>query len=98
VSTTAHLFIDELPQFGDGCKRYLVDFKWASTHLFYMPGGPIDLSEQHRISVLLQRHEEECGRCNTARLWRQHGDPHLKAAVDGLWEQMGLSTPAERRN
>ena len=98
MSTTARLFIDDLPEVGDGVKRYVVDCKWGTTTLLYVQGSDFNLPEQHRISVVLQRHEDGCGRCNLGRLWREHGDLELKAAVDRTWQQLGAVAMRERRN
>jgi hypothetical protein len=45
----------------------------------------LELSERHVISVLLQRHEDEYGHCRLERLWKQHGDPLMKAKVDWIY-------------
>jgi hypothetical protein len=97
VSTTARLFIDDLPQMGEGVKRYVVDCKWGTTCLIYGP-GQLEMTEAHLKTVLIQRHEDECGRCNLGRLWREHGDPDFKAAVDRTWEQLGAMALQGRRN
>jgi hypothetical protein len=97
MSTTAKLFIDDLPEVGEGARRYLVDCKWSTTRLIFCPGGPAELSEAMLITIVVQRHEDECGRCNLARLWR-HADPSLKQAVDDVWQQLGAMVMQERRN
>jgi hypothetical protein len=96
LSTSASLFIDPLPDLGEGVKRFTVDCKWGTTRLWHVPGPPgsLELSERHLVSVVLQRHEDECGRCNLAPLWRR-GDPALKRAVDWLSATMAAQ---ERRN
>jgi hypothetical protein len=38
------------------------------------------------ITVVVQRHEDECGRCSLERLCRR-ADPRLKAAADELERQ-----------
>lgn len=83
MSTSAKLFIDPAPEVGEQGKKYTVDCKWGTTKLWFAP-GPIDLPERHRVSVVLTRHEEECQRCNLARLWREYGDLALKAETDRL--------------
>jgi hypothetical protein len=88
MSTSARLFIDAAPELGPESKRYRIDCKWAVTTLWFSP-GPIDFSERHRVSIVLQRHEDECQRCNLARLWREHGDPALKAETDRLADEIG---------
>ncbi len=49
------------------------------------------------VTVVLQRHEEECGRCRLDRLW-QYGDPSLKQMVDATWDRMQETAMRERRN
>lgn len=53
MSTSARLFIDDLPELGEGVRRYQVDCKWGRTLLCYVPGPDFDLPEQHRINVVL---------------------------------------------
>jgi hypothetical protein len=74
------LFIDPAPELGAETKRYMVDCKFGTTRLWFSP-GPIDFPEPHRVSIALQKHADECGRCNLARLWREHGSPEMKAEV-----------------
>jgi hypothetical protein len=97
MSTSAQLFIDPMPELAEGAKRYLVDCKWSSTRLIFCPGGDLKLTEPMLITIVIQRHEDECGRCNLARLWR-HADPSLKQAVDDAWQQLGAMAMQERRN
>jgi hypothetical protein len=87
VSTTARLFIDPAPELGEGSQRFMVDCKWSTTRVWWTPGKLV-LPERHVVSVLLQRHDEECGRCNLTRLWRDHGDPAMKQAVDELYDRV----------
>jgi hypothetical protein len=87
LSTTARFFVDPAPEAGAGSKRYRIDCKWSVTTLWFSP-GPIDLPEPHRVSIALQKHEDECGRCNLARLWREHGDEAVKAEVDWLHDEI----------
>jgi hypothetical protein len=98
MSTSPRIFIDDLPELGDGARRFTVDCKWSQTGAFYLPGGPIELSERHVISVALQRHEDGCGKCNLRRLWQEYGDPELKAAVDEVWDQLAAGAMQTRRN
>jgi hypothetical protein len=81
MSTTARLFIDAAPELGPEARRYMIDCLWFSP-------GPIDLTEPHRISIVLQRHEDECGRCRLDRLWERHGDPLMKAEVDRVYDEV----------
>jgi 23S rRNA A2030 N6-methylase RlmJ len=97
MSTTARLFVDPIPEMGDGATRYTVDCKWGTTRLWWT-SGTLKLSERHLITVLLQRHEDECGKCNLGRLWREHGDPELKRMVDRTWDRLRAHQVAERRN
>jgi hypothetical protein len=101
MSTTARLLIDPAPELGAATKRYRIDCKWSVTTLWFSP-GPIDFPEPHRVSIALQKHEDECGRCNLARLWREHGSPEMKAEVDRLHgeiqERMVARHLAGRRN
>lgn len=87
MSTSARLFIDPAPEVGEQAFKYTVDCKWSTTRLWFSP-GEIDLPERHRVSIALTRHEEECQRCNLDRLWRSHGDPEMKQAVDELYDQV----------
>jgi hypothetical protein len=87
VSTTAKLFIDPAPELGEQAFRYTIDCKYSTTRLWFSPGG-LDLTERHRVSIVLQRHEDECQRCNLTRLWERHGDPAMKQAVDELYDQV----------
>jgi len=96
MSTTAKLFIDPQPDLGKGAKRLRVDCKWSTTTAYHVP-GLVDLTDEQIVTVVLQRHEEECGRCGTARLW-QHADQNLRDAVEQVWQQMGAADPRERRN
>ena len=61
--------------------------QWSVTTLWFSP-GPIDFPEPHRVSIALKKHEDECGRCNPARLWREHGSPEMKAEVDRLYGEI----------
>ena len=45
--TSAELFVDDMPQIGEGVRRYVVDCKWAETKLLYCPGGELELTEGH---------------------------------------------------
>ena len=85
MSTSASLFIDAMPDLGAGVKRFTVDCKWGTTTLYYAPGPPggLELDERHLVTVCIQKHEDECGRCNLKYLWRR-GDPALKREVDRL--------------
>ena len=96
MSTTAKLYIDSQPDLGDGAKRLRIDCKWSVTTAWLVP-GPVDLTDEQLITSLLYRHEAECGRCNTARLW-QRADQSLRDAVEQVWEQMGAAEMRERRN
>lgn len=101
MSTTARLYIDLAPELGSEFKRYTVDCKFSTTRLWFSP-GQVDLPEKHRVSVVLIRHEEGCGRCNLDRLWREQGDPALRDWTDQVWEQLQQQAAAEvmagRRN
>jgi hypothetical protein len=97
MSTTAKLFIDDLPEVGDGVRRYLVDCKWSTTRLLFCPGGDLKLTQEQLVTVVLQRHEDECGKCNLNRLW-QHADLSLKGLVDDAWRRFGSLALKERRN
>lgn len=96
MSTTARLFIDDLPAGGEGARRIGVDCKWSTTTAYLIP-GELELSEAELVTVALMRHEEACGRCNTARLWRR-ADPALRAATVAALEQLGALAMRERRN
>jgi hypothetical protein len=37
-------------------------------------------------AATIYRHEDECGRCNTDRLWTDHGLQQLRAAIDQVWD------------
>jgi hypothetical protein len=87
VSTTARLFIDPAPELGEGSQRFMVDCKHSTTRLCWTP-GKLELPERHVVSVLLQRHADECGRCRLEKLWEQHGDPQLREMVDEIWDQV----------
>ena len=87
MSTTAKLFIDVQPEMGPETRRYTIDCKFSTTRLWFSP-GPIDFPEPHRVSIALQKHEDECGRCNLARLWREHGSPEMKAEVDRIYSHI----------
>ncbi len=86
MRTTARPYIDADPELGAETKRYMVDCKFWTTRLWFS----------------LQKHEDECGRCNLARLWREHGSPEMKAEVDRLHseiqERMVAAHLAGRRN
>lgn len=97
MSTTAKLFVDDLPELGDGVRRYVVDCKWSTTRLLYAP-GELDLAERHLKTIALQKHEDECGKCNLGRLWREHADLAIKAVVDRVWDQLGGYQVDQRRN
>jgi hypothetical protein len=85
MSTSARLFVDPQPALGPDAKRFMVDCKYGTTRLWWTP-GKLELPERHVVSVLLQRHADECGRCRLDRLWAEHGDPALKQATDQMWE------------
>jgi len=97
MSTSARLHIDPQPELGKEAVRFTVDCKWGTTRLFHCPGGPLELSQEMLVTVVLQRHEEECGRCRLDRLW-QHADLNLRDAVEQVWQQMGAAELRERRN
>ena len=97
MSTTAKLHIDPQPELGKEAVKFTVDCKWGTTRLIHCPGGPLELSQEMLVTVVLQRHEEECGRCRLDRLW-QHGDPGLKAMVDATWDRVQEMKMQERRN
>jgi len=96
VSTTARLFVDPQPDLGDGAKRLQVDCKWSTTTAYLVP-GLVELTDEQVVTSMLYKHEAECGRCNTARLW-QHADQNLRDAVEQAWEQIGAAEMRERRN
>ena len=96
MSTSARLFIDPQPDLGDGAKRLQVDCKWSTTTAWLVP-GPVELTDEQLITSLLYRHESECGRCRTERLWQQ-ADRDLRVAVEQVWEQMGAAEMRARRN
>jgi hypothetical protein len=96
LSTTAKLFIDPTPEYGQGAKRLQVDCKWSTTTAHLIP-GPIELTDEQLLTSLLYRHEAECGRCNTARLW-QRADQNLREAVEQTWEQLAAAELRARRN
>jgi hypothetical protein len=93
MSTSARLFIDPAPELGSETTRYTIDCKFSTTRLWFSP-GPIDFPEPHRVSIALQKHEDECGRCNLARLWREHGSPEMKAEVDRIYSYIQERTVA----
>ena len=96
MSTNAQLFIDPLPELGDGAKRLQIDCTWGTTTAYLIPGG-LDLTDEAITTSLIYRHEAECGRCNLAPLWK-HADPKLRALVERIWEQLATMALAERRN
>jgi len=96
MSTTARLYVDPQPDLGDGAKRLRIDCKWSTTTAWLVPGD-LELTDEQVVTSLLYRHEAECGRCRTERLW-QHADLSLRAAVERVWEQMGAAELRGRRN
>jgi len=96
VSTTARLYIDPQPDLGKDAKKISVDCKWSTTTAWLVP-GQVELTDEQLVTSLLYRHEAECGRCNTARLW-QRADQNLRDAVEKVWQQMGAAEMRERRN
>jgi len=96
MSTTAKLYIDSQPDLGVGAKRLRIDCKWSTTTAWLVP-GPVELTDEQIITSLLYRHESECGRCRTERLW-QHADLNLRDVVEDVWEQAAAAEMRERRN
>jgi len=96
MSTSARLYIDAQPDMGDGAKRLRIDCKWSVTTAWLVP-GPVELTDEQLLTSLLYRHEAECGKCNTARLW-QRADLNLRDAVEQVWQQMGAAELRERMN
>jgi hypothetical protein len=45
VSTTAQLYIDVMPDLGDGARRVTVDCEWARTTISMLPGDSVVLSD-----------------------------------------------------
>jgi hypothetical protein len=82
MASAARLTIDDQPAFGAGTKRYTVACDFSTTRLWLAPGRPVELADRVLVSLLLQRHTAECGRCDLAKLWQDHGDLALKAAVE----------------
>jgi hypothetical protein len=97
MSTSARLYIDPMPRLGPDVRRFTVDCKWGTTQLWHVPSPTLDLSDRILITVVLQRHEEECGRCNLQRLWHR-GDPTVKALSDAVSEQLTAAALSGRRN
>lgn len=87
MSTTPRFYADDAPDLGADAKKFTVDCKHSTTRIWWTP-GQLQLPEKHVISVLLQRHEDECGRCRLEKLWEQHGDPAMKTAVDELYDRV----------
>ncbi len=96
MSTSAKLSVAPQPDLGKGAKRLQVDCKWSTTTAYLVP-GLVELTDEQVVTSMLYRHEAECGRCNTARLW-ERADLNLRDAVDQVWEQMGAAEMRERRN
>jgi len=96
VSTTARLIVAPQPDLGKGAKKISVDCKWSTTTAWLVP-GLVDLTDEQLVTSMLYRHESECGRCDTARLW-QRADLSLRDAVEDAWQQMGTAELRERRN
>ena len=96
MSTTAKLFIDSMPDLAEGAKRFVVDCKWSTTTAHLFPGG-LELTDEAVITSLLYRHEAECGKCNTARLW-QHADLTMRDTVEQTWDRLQELAMSERRN
>ena len=82
MSTTARLHVDAVPELGG--TRYQVDCKFSRTTLIWPTISPIEMDERQQATMALQAHESECGKCNTTRLWRDHGDQELRAGLDDL--------------
>jgi hypothetical protein len=87
VSTTARFLAVPTPELGEGSQRFEIDCRHSRTRLWWTPGKLV-LPERHVVSVLLQRHEDECGRCRLDRLWERHGDVQLRQMVDELYDQV----------
>jgi hypothetical protein len=88
MSTTPRFYSDAAPELGPETMKFTVDCKWGTTRIWWTPGELV-LPERHVVSVLLQRHEDECGRCRLEKLWERHGDPLMKAEVDRLHSEIG---------
>ena len=98
MSTNASLFIDDMPEVGEGVQRFTIDCKWSETRLFFRPGSDLDIEESALISLVLMRHEQGCGRCNTARLGERRGDVGLRAMTEDAMRQLEAVALKERRN
>jgi hypothetical protein len=73
MSTTARLFIDELPETVTGARQVVIDCKHGTTRaLLINPPVGFQLTDDDAVRTALVRHhvEEQCG-C-LKRLWRQY--------------------------
>jgi len=96
MSTSAKLLVDPQPDLGDGAKRLRIDCKWSTTTAWLVP-GLAELTDEQVVTSMLFKHEAECGRCNTSRLW-ERADLSLRDAVEQVWEQIGAAELRDRRN
>ena len=96
MSTTARLYVNAMPEMGQGAKKIEIDCKFSTSTAYLIPGG-LELTDEQVITSLLYKHESECGRCRTERLW-QHADLNLRTAVEETWQQMAAAEIRERRN
>jgi hypothetical protein len=96
MSTAARLLVDALPELGEHAARFVVDCRWGITTLTYIPRA-IELTRRQLVTIVLYRHEEDCGRCNLSPLWRQ-ADPQIRAMVERSYSPLATADPRDRRN
>lgn len=82
TGTKAVLLIDDLPELGEGARRYAVDCRWSTSTAHYIPGG-LDLPPELLILQVASKHEAECGQCDMSRVWKQV-DPRMLAEMQRL--------------
>ena len=98
MSRQAQLFVDPVPDLHPDAKRYMIDCKYSTTRMFFIPAGEPQLTDAAIITSLLYRHEAECGQCDTRRLWR-HADPELREQTERCWSQLMAQVGlADRKN
>jgi hypothetical protein len=89
LSTTPRLRVEPLLVLGRAGRRVVVVCSAARSSLGIAPPTDKYLVEALPLlkAAVLYRHEDECGRCNTERLWTEHGLQQLRATIDQAWDE-----------
>jgi hypothetical protein len=76
----------------------MVDCKWSTTTIIGIRGREDGPTDSQLAAACIYRHETECGRCRTDKLWQRHTQPGTQAQFKDALAEAQRAAMAERKN